>query len=349
MAQDKKTIGAQLATWLKTHIMYVVLLVLILFFSTQKSTFLSLTNLRNILDQSSYIIVVGVGVCLCMLSGGMDLSVGYQMSLVGVILALLMTKTPIPWPVCILITLVLGCVLSLVNGILFVKMSVFPFIITLATQYCYQGISYMISGSKTISDLPAAFKYIGQRSIGGVLPISIVIMVVCVLIGSFILNRTYFGHFYIYGLGGNPEAVSLAGVNTKKVYLLIYALAGLFIGLGTVMLVSRTGSAASSMGPGTEFTIIAGGMLGGIKLGGGGGKISSVVVGILILSVLSNGMQLMQLGNYPQYLAKGLVLIIAIGFDAHQSMAVLKKAKKVEGTAPESPQKSLNNAQDAQE
>ncbi len=333
MNSERENFISAVLLWMKTHIMYLVLIILLVFFATQKPNFLSWRNLRNILDQSSYIIVVGVGVGLVMLAGGIDLSVGFQMSLNGVILGLLLTRTPIPWYVSIVICLVLGSLLSLVNGILYVKMKVFPFIITLATQYCYQGLSYMISGSKTIGSLPAAFKVIGQKSLCG-LPISIIIMIVIVLIGSFILNRTYFGHFYIYGLGGNPEAVALSGVNTKRTYLLVYGLAGLFIGLGTVMLVSRTGSAASSMGPGTEFTIIAGGMLGGIKLGGGGGKISSIVIGVLILSVLSNGMQLMQLGNYPQYLAKGLVLISAIGFDAYQSSSVIRKAEIVFGKEP---------------
>jgi len=328
MKNEKKSVGGSIVNILRSRVMYIVLIILVLFFATQKDTFLSFKNLVNILNQSSYILVVGVGVCLLMLTGGMDLSVGYQMSLNGILVALMLTKLNMPWYICVLAGILIGIVLSLVNGILFVKMKIFPFIITLATQYAYQGISYMISGSRTIP-LPDSFKQLGQGELFGVIPISIVIMVICVLIGSFILNKTYFGHFYIYGLGGNPEAVALAGVNINKMYLLVYGLAGAFIGLGTMLLFARTGSASSSMGPGTEFTIIAGAMLGGIKLGGGGGKMSNCVVGILILNVLANGMQLMQLGSYPQYLAKGLVLIIAIGFDAFQTIATVKNAKKV--------------------
>lgn len=322
------------AKFIKDHVMYIVLVVLLLFFAIQNRTFISFANLRNILNQNSYVLVVGVGVGLVMLAGGLDLSVGYQISLNGVIIGMLLTRTGLPWGFAVAAALVIGCILSLVNGILFVRMKVFPFIITLATQYVYQGLSFILSDSVTITGLPDGFKQIGQGSIGPV-PISIIIMVVVVSLGAFILNRTYFGHFYVQGLGCNPEAVSLAGISTDRAYLIIYGLAGVFIGLGTVMLCARTGSISSSMGPGTEFTIIAGAMLGGVRLGGGGGKMSNIVVGILILAVLSNGMQLMQLGNYPQFLAKGLVLIVAIGVDAHQSMSVLRRAEHVVGEPPD--------------
>lgn len=311
----------------KKNFMLGILILLIALFGILDKSFFTFRNLVNVLNQNAYVIVVGVGVGMVMLCGGLDLSVGYQMSLTGVILGILMTKTNIPVWAVFLIGLAVGSFLSFINGYLYVKLKVFPFIITLATQYAYQGISYMITNSKNLTPLPASFKQIGQGSVFGI-PNAIVIMIVIVVIGSFILNRTYFGR-YLYGLGGNPEAIKLAGVNTDKTYLKIYALAGVFIGLGTIMLGARTGSYASTMGPGTEFTVLAGGFLGGIKMGGGGGGMSNIVIGVLIMAVLSNGMQLMQLGTYPQYLIKGLVLILAIGFDTYQSNMVIKRAKMV--------------------
>ena len=231
---DKAQKKGGFGTFIKNHVMYIVLVVLLLFFATQNKTFISLTNLRNILNQNSYVLVVGVGVGLVMLAGGLDLSVGYQISLNGILIGMLLTRTDLPWGITVIVALVIGCILSLVNGILFVKMKVFPFIITLATQYVYQGLSFIISNSVTITGLPAGYKQIGQGFIGPI-PIAIIIMVVMVSLGAFILNRTYFGHFYVQGLGCNPEAVSLAGINTDKAYLLIYGLAGVFIGLGTVI------------------------------------------------------------------------------------------------------------------
>lgn len=324
--------GKHVVSFLKAHVMYVVLVVLILFFATQSDRFFQMSNFRNIVNQSSYYIIVGVGIALIMLSGGIDLSVGYQMSLIGVVLGALMTQADLPILLVLLIGSVLGCAMSLLNGLLFAHLGVFPFVITLATQYVFYGISYTLSGSQTYTGFSDGFKIIGQGYLGPI-PVPIIIMAVIVIIGSVILNKTYFGR-YIYALGSNAEAVKLAGVQGNKIRLAVYALAGLFTAIGTIVYISRTGSASSTMGPGTEFTLISSALLGGIKMGGGGGKMSSMVVGVLILTVIQNGMQMMQMDTYQQYIVKGIVLIIAIWIDTAQTKRVVKQAKIVQGTPP---------------
>lgn len=319
--------------FVKSHIMYLILLVIILFFTTQSDRFLTMSNLRNIVNQSSYSIIIGVGVALIMLSGGIDLSVGYQMSLLGVVMGTLLSAGNLPLPVILIIAVLLGCAMSLLNGVLFVKIGVFPFVITLATQYVFNGMSYKVSQSQTFVSFPEAFKVIGQGQVGPI-PIAVIIMVVVVILGSILLNRTYVGR-YIYAMGSNAEAVKLAGANVTKLRLLVYCIAGLFTALGTIVYISRTGSASSSMGPGTEFTLIASALLGGIKMGGGGGKMSSIVLGVLILTVIQNGMQMIQMDQYSQYIVKGVVLIAAIWFDAAQTKRVVKQAKQVKGTPPQ--------------
>ncbi len=316
----------------KEHMMYIVLIVLVIFFTNMSDRFLSLSNMRNILNQSSYLIIVGVGIALVMLSGGIDLSVGYQMSLIGVVMGKLMYETDTPILLIILLGLAMGCAMSLINGILFVKLKVFPFIITLATQYVFMGLSFMVSSSQTYINFPTSFRFLGQGFLGPI-PVAIILMALVVAFGSFVLNKSYFGR-YIYGLGSNPEAVSLSGVNVSKTRMIIYGIAGLFTALGTIVLIARSGSSASTMGPGTEFTLIAGAMLGGIRMGGGGGKISSIVVGVLILTIIQNGMQMMQMDVYPQYVVKGIVLTIAIGLDSYQSMKIIRQAKQVKGDPP---------------
>ncbi|MGI5971518.1 MAG: ABC transporter permease [Oscillospiraceae bacterium] len=324
--------GAAVIKFLKSHVMYVVLVVLVIFFATQSDVFLTASNLRNVVNQASYQIIVGVGLVFVMLSGAMDLSVGYQMSLAGVVMGKMLTSGNYTVFSVIVVGIILGLIMNLINGTLFITLKVFPFVLTLATQYIFNGLSYIISQSATSINFPDSFKYIGQGYIGPI-PVAIIIMILSVLFASFMLNKTYFGR-YVYALGGNVEAAVLAGVNVKKNRYIIYAISGFFVALGTIVLISRAGSAASSMGPGTEFTIISGGILGGISLTGGTGKISHIVLGVLILTILSNGMQLMQLGVYPQYVAKGLVLIIAIAIDTYQKNAIIRRAKKVEGTPP---------------
>lgn len=332
MKLNKSLDKQQIVDFVKSHIMYLILLVIVLFFTTQSDRFLTMSNLRNIVNQSSYSIIIGVGVALIMLSGGIDLSVGYQMSLLGVVMGTLMTNSSLPLPLILVIAVVLGCVMSLVNGLLFVKIGVFPFVITLATQYVFNGLSYKVSNSQTFVSFPDAFKVVGQGQIGPI-PIAVIIMVVIVILGSILLNRTYVGR-YIYAMGSNAEAVKLAGANVTKLRLLVYCIAGLFTAIGTIVYISRTGSASSSMGPGTEFTLIASALLGGIKMGGGGGKMSSIVLGVLILTVIQNGMQMIQMDQYSQYIVKGIVLIAAIWFDAAQTKRVMKQAKQVKGEPP---------------
>ena len=331
MKTSNQTVAQQVGQYLKSHVMYLVLIVLLLFFATQNPAFLSFGNLRNIVNQSAYQIIVGVGLVFVMIAGAMDLSVGYQMSFAGVIMGKLMTDG---WSIpLVLLVGILACVImNLLNCFLCIQFNVFPFILTLATQYLFMGLSYIWSGSKTFLNFPDSFKTIGQGYVGPI-PVAVIIMVIAVLFASFVLNKTYFGR-QVYAVGGNVEAATLAGINVKKVKYIIYIIAGFFVGLGTIVLVSRSGSAASSVGPGTEFTIIAGGILGGISLKGGSGKISCIVLGVLILTVLSNGMQLMQLGIYPQYVAKGIVLIIAIGFDSYQKIRMVRKSKLVAGEPP---------------
>lgn len=317
--------------YLKTHVMYVVLVILLLFFATQNSSFLTFSNLRNIVNQSAYQIIVGVGLVFVMISGAMDLSIGYQMSFAGIVMGRMLTSG-VAIPIVLLAGIVMCMAMNLFNCLLFVKTRIFPFILTLATQYLFMGLSYIVSGSKTFIGFSDSFKGIGQGYVGPI-PIAVIIMVLAVIFASIVLNRTHFGR-RVYAVGGNPEAAALSGINVKKMRYAIYAIAGFFVGLGTIVLISRSGSAASNLGPGTEFTIIAGGILGGISLKGGSGKISCIVLGVLILTVLSNGMQLMQLGIYPQYVAKGIVLIIAIGVDAYQKIAMVKKSKLVAGSPP---------------
>lgn len=331
MKTSVQGVGQRVIQYLKSHVMYLVLVVLLLLFGTQNPAFLSFGNLRNIVNQSAFQIIVGVGLVFVMIAGAMDLSVGYQMSFAGVIMGKLLTDG-VPIPVVLLVGIISCVLMNLLNCFLCIQFNVFPFILTLATQYLFMGLSYIWSGSKTFLNFPDEFKTIGQGFAGPV-PVAVIIMVLAVIFASFVLNKTYFGR-KVYAVGGNMEAATLAGINVKRVRYMIYVIAGIFVGLGTIVLVSRSGSAASSVGPGTEFTIIAGGILGGISLKGGSGKISCIVLGVLILTVLSNGMQLMQLGIYPQYVAKGIVLIIAIGFDSYQKIRMFRRSKLVVGEPP---------------
>lgn len=310
----------------KKYTIVLVLIGLAILFGIIKPVFFSWQNFVNILTQQSYVIIAAVGLSFVMISGGMDLSIGYQMSMVGIITTMCMMWYNIPIIICIIIGLATGVIMGLINGIVAVKLKVHPLIITLGTMTIYQGISYIISKSNPIFGLPDSFKFIGQGYLGPI-PFSIIVAAIVALVASFILNKTYFGR-YIYALGSNEEAAHLAGVNTKKMKLFVFMICGGFVALSAIILVARAGSATSATGPGTEFTCMTAAILGGISFKGGAGKIWGVIIGVLILGVLSSGMQIIGLGTYPQYIAKGIVLLAAVGFDNYQKEARVSKEDK---------------------
>ncbi|MCD8156399.1 MAG: ABC transporter permease, partial [Clostridiales bacterium] len=237
--------------------------------------------------------------------------------------------------------IILGVVFSGFNGVMYAWLRVFPFIITLAMQYILNGATYLFTGGvqKTFrgADLTGIYKVLGGYSIpfigGSSIKSGVIVMVVLVIIGSLILNKTHFGR-NVYALGSNPDAVALSGVSVAKMRVAIFALAGLFFALAQVVNIGRMGSASQSMGVGDEFTVMAGAMLGGVKMGGGGGKMSNMVVGVLIISVLNQGFNFLNVNTYWQYVALGCVLLFAVALDTLQTRAALNAAKKVSGQAP---------------
>ncbi len=310
----------------KKYVVFFILIVIIILFSILSPYFLTTRNLTNVFVQQSYVIIAAVGLSFVMISGGMDLSIGYQISLVGVVTAILMKNVGLPVWLSLLIGILLGILLGAFNGAMAVTLKVHPLIVTLGTMTVFQGLSYMASNSKQIMNLPPVFKSIGQGYLFGWLPISVILMAVVVIAASFLLNRTYFGR-YVYAIGSNQEAAYLAGVSVKKIKIIVFSICGFLVALSSMVLFSRTGSAASSTGPGTEFSCITASILGGVSFIGGEGKMWGVVTGVLILGILTNGMQLIGMNTYAQYVVKGAVLLAAVGFDTYQK-ASAQKVKK---------------------
>ncbi len=306
--------------------------------------FISPANLLNILGQNANLLIIGVGITFIMLGGGMDLSTGYLVATVGIAMAL-MNVSGLPFVPTIIIGILLAIVISGINGAVYAWLKVFPFIITLAMQYILNGAAYLATGgvSRTFSGLSMGFTYMGGYNIrfgqsNANLKTGVLVAIVMIIIGAFILNRTRFGR-NVYALGSNPDAVALSGVSVARMRIMVFALAGLFFGISQVVYIGYMGGASggaanNAMGVGTEFTVMAGCMLGGIKMGGGGGKMYNMVVGVMIIGVLNSGMNFLNLNTYWQYVALGIVLLAAIMVDTLQSEGVARRAKMVSGQDP---------------
>lgn len=304
---------------LQRYAIMFVLLALMMLFSLASPYFLTLRNLTNIITQNTYFVIVAVGLSFVMISGGIDLSVGYQMSLVGVVTAMLMVVYAVPVWLAVAIGLLLGTFLGFINGLIVTRIKVFPLIATLATSVIFQGISYMISQSKTYRNYPEEFLFIAKGSVLGI-PFDVFLAVVVVVLASLIYYETIFG-LRLIGLGGNEEASRLSGINTRALRVSTYTICGFLVAVSTMVMIAKSNTTHSSFGPGTEFIALTAAILGGVSFMGGEGNVPALVAGVFVLAVLGNGMQLAGWGTYAQFIVRGLILLGAVAFDEHQRSA----------------------------
>ena len=302
------------ANLIKSNAIWLVFIAEVIIFAIASGgTFLTPNNVVNISRQVSYYGIASIGMTFVILIAGIDLSIGSIITFVNVICAYMMVNMGMNMWVAVIISLIFATAIGTLNGAMVASIGIPALIATFASQTVFEGISYLISGGRPISGFTPNFGLFGRWTVGPV-PVCALIMIACFALGSFILNKSYFGR-YFYAIGGNEEAAELSGIRVNRVKYLIYALSGLFAGLAGIVLLSRSGSAQSTVGKGLEFDVITCVVLGGVSVNGGVGRMSGVVAGVLIIGSLTNGMILMDVSEYTQMVVKGLVLAIAVGID----------------------------------
>lgn len=294
------------------YAIYFVLLLLIVYFSFTTDVFFTSTNIINVLRQVSVVGIVAVGMSFVILTGGIDLSIGGVIACSGVICSKLMLAG---WnPVfAIMATLGFACVVGMVNAFFSHEFKLNPMIVTLATLQILKGISYITTKGIPVYGFTEKFKIIGQGYLGFV-PIPVLIMFFFFFVGYFILKYTKFGQS-VYGIGGNEEAVRLTGIDIRNVKYRVYILCSVLAAIAGIVLLSRVNNAQPQAGTGYEMDVITGVVLGGVSMSGGEGKITGVFAGILVMAVLGNGMLMMGISEYFQWVVKGLVMLLAISYD----------------------------------
>lgn len=303
---------------IKDKAIWVVLVVLVVVFTIANSRFISPSNLLTLLRQVSMYGIASIGMTFVILLGDIDLSTGTVVSFVNIICAYMMVNMGIHPVIAVLVSLVASTLIGVLNGFMVSSVGIPAIIATYATQTAFLGLAYIICGGMPISGFSDGFAVIGQGYVGAV-PIPVIIMAVCFAVGSFILNKTYFGR-YFYAVGGNVEAARLSGIRVGRIKYLVFAISGFFAGLSGIVTLSRTASGNASAGAnGFEFEVITCVVLGGVSVSGGIGKMSGVVAGTFIIGALKNGMVLMNIDSYTQKIVLGIVLAIAVGFDCLQN------------------------------
>lgn len=288
-------------------------LLLIIFFSLFAPYFFSIRNFLNIGLYSSIIGISAVGMTMVLLIGHIDISVGAVMGMIGVVAAQLF-RTGMHMSLVMVITLSIGVLVGIFNGILVTKMKISSLIVTLATMTIFRGLAFVFCSGLSIVITSPSCRYLGRGYVIG-LPVAMVIMVFLYVFFAYILKNTTFGR-RVYATGGNPEASYYSGINIEKITILVFVMSGVFAALAGLISASQTGSGQPRAGQGYEMNIIAATVLGGTSLNGGKGKVYGTLVGVLIMGTLSNGMVLMNIPSFYQEIATGCVLLIAVMIDS---------------------------------
>jgi ribose/xylose/arabinose/galactoside ABC-type transport system permease subunit len=288
------------------------LLALVVVMAVLSRDFLNGQNLLNVGVQASVTAILAFGVTFVIVSAGIDLSVGSVAALAATVVAWAATHDGLPVWIAVLLGLAVGVAAGLVSGALVAYGRLPAFIATLAMLSVGRGLALVISGGSPIA-FPASVSRLGD-TLGGWLPVPVLVMIAMGLIAALILARTYAGRA-MFAIGGNEEAARLSGINVKRRKLVIYALSGLFAAVAGIVLAARLTSAQPQAAGGYELDAIAAVVIGGASLSGGSGKASGTLIGALILAVLRNGLNLLSVSAFWQQVATGLVIALAVLLD----------------------------------
>ena len=295
----------------------VTLLVLCLGTSLLTDHFLSPLNLTNILVQSSIMAVIAIGMTFVIIGGGFDLSVGSTVALAGCIAAIVIVKFGLVAGV--VAGIAAGVAVGLANGVIIAKLGVNPFITTLGMMVLVRGVVYLITGGAPVGDegLPSAFIAFGSARFLGIHYL-VWVPAILLLVLSLVLNETPYGR-RVYATGGNREAAYLSGVPVERIIASTYTWCGALAGVAGVMLAARLQSGQPTAGEFYELTAIAAVVLGGASLQGGEGTLYKSIIGVFIMIVLGNSLNLLNVDSYWQRVAIGVVIIAAAAADRLRS------------------------------
>ena len=310
--------------WTKYGIV-LILLALCVLMSVVSPGFRSVRNLTNIVRQVSIIGIISIGVTLCIITGGIDLSSGSVLALISVIAASMsqMTVHPeqpvsivMPIVFTILIALAAGAFIGCINGTLTAVGGIPPFIATLGMMTAARGAAQLYSGGRPIGLLKDSIINIGIGSFLGI-PIPIVIFFFVALFAWVLLSKSRFGK-HVAAIGGNNQAARLCGINIKKTLIIVYTFAGFCVAISGIIIIGRTAGGNPAYGVSYELDAIASTVIGGTSLSGGSGSIPLCVIGALIIGVINNGMDLLSINPYWQQIVKGVIIVLAILIDVRK-------------------------------
>ena len=287
--------------------------IFLVIFPTTRTTFLTPNNMFNILRQNASNLFLATGMTMVIILGGIELSVGSVIALSGCVAAGCVVNLGLPEIVGFLAAILVGAIVGMFNGLVICKTDIPPFIVTLASMNIAKGIALVYTQGAPIRCMTDAFKFPGAGYVGPV-PTPVILMLIVFVIAALMINRTQLGR-HIYAVGGNAQAAKFSGINVSKVKFIVYTYTGIMAGIAGVVVASRLYSGQPTAGDGAEMDAIAAVVVGGTSMSGGSGRIGGTLIGVLIIGVLNNGLNLMGVDSNWQYIVKGLVILLAVYVD----------------------------------
>ena len=312
--------------FIKEYTVVIVMVLLAAIFTIGNPAFLTASNFITILRQSSMMGVAGIGVMFVMIAGGINLAVGSIISIVTVLVAMCCVNWGIHWVFGMVLSVIAATICGWFTGFAIVKGKIAPMIGSLAVKTILGGVAYIICGGLPVYGIPAESKVLGQGYIGFV-PVPVFIFVVIAAIAAFVLNKTYLGR-YFYAAGSNDEAARLSGINTSKIRILAYTVSGVLAGVAGIMMYGRVGSGQPIAGNEVEMNVLTAVVIGGVSMAGGEGKVFKACCGCVLISMLTNGLTLMNISEYTQMVIRGAIFLGAVILDSFQHRAKQQKAIK---------------------
>ncbi|HKL42778.1 MAG TPA: ABC transporter permease [Clostridia bacterium] len=296
---------------LRTYGLLLVFIILLIILLIISPNFRNPRNIVNLLQQNAVIGIIACGMTLMMISGGFDLSVGSTAALSGMVAAALFLRFSIP--VGIIGGLAAAAFVGIINGLLIGKVNINPFVATLGMQIITRGALYVSTNAAPIYGLPRSYMKVGHGSIGPI-PIATGVFVIIAIISHILLRHTPFGQ-YILSTGGNEEASRLSGINVDRIKITVFMWGGLLAGVGGLILLGQTNTGQPTAATGYELDAIAATVVGGTSLSGGQGSVFNTVLGVLLLGMVANALNLLNVSPYWQPVVTGIIILVAVGLD----------------------------------
>jgi ribose transport system permease protein len=301
----------------------VIVLVFGIVMSISSEYFFTMNNLRIIMNGLALDMIIATAMTIALIGGHIDFSVGSILGVSGFLAGLLM-QAGVPIWASMLAAIASGILLGFINGLLIVKLKVIPIVVTMGTWMAYKGVGLMMIGNQSISNIPIPFKNIAQQwNVAGI-PFMIIVMLVIMIIGIILLKYNTFFH-EAFLIGGNIESARLAGIKVNRFIIGIYMIIGAMCAIAGLLMVSRLGSAPSTMGQGMEFRIVTALLIGGVSFSGGEGSIFGTFLGVVLMGMISSALAMFAISGNAQLIIIGTILVISVALDESNRRRKLKK------------------------